>query len=313
MLSNGVLSRFDGLPTFLSVARQKSFRAAARELGVTPGAVSQAVRALELRVGVPLFQRTTRRVSLTDAGEALFARVAPAAAAIDGALEELSTRRATPSGLLRLTVPHIAGARFIEPVLPRFHSAYPDVHVEVSLNDALVDLAESGFDAGIRVGDALAPEMIGVRLSADVDWGVFGAPDYFEKHGHPSTPRDLLRHECIRYRFPSGGLYRWELNDRGRALNIDVPGRFTVNEGRLALSLARAGVGLIYSTTELLGDDLKSGALEPTLQAYFAKSPGFYLYFAARSKEQPKLRAFIATLLSVTGTAKRQRVRAARR
>src|SRR3954453_4684501 len=192
----GMLGRFDGLPTFLSVARQKSFRAAARELGVTPGAVSQAVRALELKVGLPLFQRTTRRVSLTDAGEALFARVAPAAVEIDGALEDLAGRRNTPKGLLRLTVPQIAGAHLIEPMLPRFHSEYPDVQVEISLDDARVDLAENGFDAGIRLGDALAPEMIGVRLTDDLDWGVFGAPAYFAKHGHPSTPRDLLRHEC---------------------------------------------------------------------------------------------------------------------
>jgi len=291
---------FDGLPTFLSVARQKSFRAAARELGVTPGAVSQTVRALELKLGVPLFQRTTRRVSLTDAGEALFARLAPAAAAIDAALEDLVSRRHEPAGLLRLTVPHIASARFIEPVLPRVHREYPDLHIEVSLNDALVDLAECGFDAGIRVGDALAPGMIGVRLTGDLKWGVFGAPAYFAKHGHPSRPRDLMQHECIRYRYPSGGLYRWELNERGRALSIDVPGRFTVNEGRLALGLARAGVGLMYSADQLLEEELRRGALEPTLLSYQAKSPGFYLYFAARSKEQPKLRAFIAAVLSVT-------------
>ena len=309
-----MLAPFDGLPTFLSVARHKSFRAASRELGVTPGAVSQAVRALELRVGLPLFQRTTRRVSLTDAGEALFRRVAPAAAEIDGALAELADRRATPAGLLRLTVPHIAGAEFVEPVLPRFHSAYPEVEVEVSVNDALVDLAEHGFDAGIRVGDALAPEMIGVRLTEDLDWGVFGSPTYFAKHGHPVTPRDLLQHECIRYRYPSGGLYRWELNDRGRAVNIDVPGRYTVNDGRLALALARSGVGLVYGTSRLLVSELKSGVLEPTLSGYFAKSPGFYLYFAARSKAQPKLRAFIAILLSVTRpeNAKGKRVRAAK-
>jgi DNA-binding transcriptional LysR family regulator len=300
---------FDGLPTFLSVARQKSFRAAARELGVTPGAVSQTVRALELKLGVPLFQRTTRRVSLTDAGEALFARVAPAAAVIDDALEDLASRRDKPAGLLRLTVPHIASARFVEPVLPRVHREYPELNVEVSLNDALVDLAECGFDAGIRVGDALAPGMIGVRLSGDLKWGVFGAPAYFEKHGHPSKPRDLAQHECIRYRYPSGGLYRWELNERGRALSIDVAGRITVNEGRLALGLALAGVGLMYSADLLLEEELMRGALEPTLVSYQAKSPGFYLYFAARSREQPKLRAFIAAVLSRTqarvGSAKR--------
>jgi len=306
---------FDGLPTFLSVARQKSFRAAARELGVTPGAVSQAVRALELKLGVPLFQRTTRRVSLTDAGEALFAQVAPAARAIDDAFEDLASRRHEPTGLLRLTVPHIASARFIEPVLPHFHRDYPDVHVEVSLNDALVDLAESGFDAGIRVGDALAPDMIGVRLTGDLNWGVFGAPAYFEQHGHPSKPRELLRHECIRYRYPSGGLYRWELNERGRTVSIDVKGRFTVNEGRLALGLARAGVGLMYGADQLLEEELRRGALEPTLVSYQARSPGFYLYFAARSKEQPKLRAFIAAVLSVAqaGKVKREAARAARR
>lgn len=185
----------------------------------------------------------------------------------------------------------------------------------MSVNDAFVDLAESGFDAGIRVGEAIAPDMIGVRLTSALNWGVYGAPAYFAKHGHPRTPRDLLQHECLRYRYPSGGLYRWELSERGRTISIDVPGRFTVNEGRIALSLARAGVGLMYGTDRLLESELKSGALESTLAPYAVKGAPFYLYYAARSRDQPKLRAFIETLLSVTlpDRKKAKASRAARR
>jgi DNA-binding transcriptional LysR family regulator len=291
--------RFEGLAVFLAVARRKSFRAAAKDLGVTAGAVSQSIRALESRVGMPLFQRTTRSVAFTEAGEALFARVAPASDEIAAALGAIDELRGKPSGLLRLTVPRVAVSMFVAPVIPRFRALHPYVGLEISVDDNLVDLGASRFDAGIRIGESVAQDMSFVRLSGDLRWFVAGAPSYFAKHGHPKTPRDLLKHSAIRYRFPSGTLYRWELEERGRSVVVDVPGAITVNEGTLMLQLVREGLGLAYMPDIHLGEDLARGTLVTTLDAYAPTSPGFYLYFTAGAQKQPKLRAFIDTALSV--------------
>lgn len=291
--------RFEGLTTFLAVARRRSFRAAAKDLGVTAGAVSQTIRALERRLGLPLFQRTTRAVSLTEAGETLHARIAPASEAIAQALETLDGMRARPSGLLRLTVPRVVLPFFIEPVIPAFRAAHPDVSLEIAADDAFVDLTAQGFDAGIRVGESVAQDMTFVRLSDDIVWRVVGSPAYFAAHGRPKTPRDLLRHRSIRYRFPSGSIYKWELEEKGRAIVVDVPGAITVNDGGLMLSLARAGQGLIYGADMFLQADLAAGLLETTLDAYAPTSAGLCLYFAAGAQAQPKLRAFIDTLLAI--------------
>jgi DNA-binding transcriptional LysR family regulator len=299
------MDRFEGLSVFLAVARHKSFRAAAKEVGVTPGAVSQCIRALEERVGLPLFQRTTRSVALTEAGHALFERVSPASDQISAALGTLEGLRARPTGLLRLTVPRMAVPLFVEPVLPRFRQAHPDVAVEVSADDALVDLGEAGFDAGIRMGESVAQDMIGVRLSGDIRWHIVGAPSYFTKYGHPPTPRDLLRHIAIRFRFArSGTIYRWEFEEHGRPFVVDVPGAITVNDGELGLELARQGLGLAYAPDIHLVRDLEDGTLVTTLDAYAPTSAGFFLYFAAGAQSQPKLRAFIDTLLDVVSDAR---------
>lgn len=290
--------RFEGLSAFLAVARRRSFRAAAKDLGVTAGAVSQAIRALERRVGLPLFQRTTRSVALTEAGAALHARIAPASDQIEQALEALDELRVKPTGLLRLTVPRFVVAMFIEPVLRAFRAAHPEVAVEVSVDDAFVDLAEGGFDAGIRIGEAVAQDMAFVRLTGDITWVVVGAPSYFAAHGHPKTPRDLLNHASIRYRMPSGAIYRWELEEKGRAIVVDVPGSLTVNDGALMRALAREGHGLMYGPEFAFASDLESGALVRTLADHSPTSAGLCLYFATGAQTQPKLRAFIDTLLA---------------
>ncbi|WP_437759347.1 LysR family transcriptional regulator [Sorangium sp. So ce1389] len=296
---NRAPDRFEGLTVFLTVARRRSFRAAAAELGVTAGAVSQSIQALERRVGLPLFARTTRRVGLTEAGEKLLERLAPAASEIGAALDALGELRERPAGLLRLTVPRMAVPFVIEPVLPRFRRAHPGVDVEVSVDNTFVDLAETGFDAGVRIGEALAKDMIAVRLTGDLRWLVVGAPAYFAAHGRPEVPEDLLAHACIRYRFQSAALYRWEFARDGREIAVDVPGAITVNDGELALSLAREGLGLAYTADMFVAEDLARGALATALDAYAPAGPGLFLYFPARAQTQAKLRAFIDTALAV--------------
>ncbi|XXX72340.1 LysR substrate-binding domain-containing protein [Sorangium sp. So ce134] len=296
---NRATDRFEGLTVFLSVAKHRSFRAAAAELGVTTGAVSQTIRALERRVGLPLFSRTTRRVGLTEAGQRLHERLAPAAGEISAALEALDELRGRPAGLLRLTVPRTAVPCVIEPVLPRFRRAHPDVAVEVSVNDALVDLAETGFDAGVRLGDSVAQDMTAVRLTRDFRWLVVGAPAYFAAHGRPEEPEELLAHTCIRYRFQSSALYRWEFVRDRREVAVDAPGTLTVNDACLAVSLAREGLGLAYMFDLAVAEDLASGALATALEGHAATGPGFFLYFPARAQAQAKLRAFIDTAVAV--------------
>ena len=285
---------FDGLTCFLAVAELRSFTAAAARLGVTPTAVSQTIRNLEKRLGLPLFQRTTRRVAPTEAGAALFARLRPAATDIAEAFEALGGYRDRPFGLLRLTVPRMAGSLLIEPLLPAFRTAYPDVSVEIDVDDAAVDLTARGFDAGIRIGEAVEKDMVAVRLTPDIRWSVVGSPAYFARRGRPQTPEELTRHEAIRYRFPgSGAVYRWEFERDGRDFTVEVSGGLTVNDGQLMMSLAVLGQGLAYSSNLHVAEAIAAGKLEPVLQSYLPTSPGLFLYFPARTQTQPKLRAFI--------------------
>jgi DNA-binding transcriptional LysR family regulator len=292
---------FSGLSEFLSVARHASFRAAAAELGVTPAAVSQAIRTLEMKTGLVLFQRTTRRVGLTEAGEKLLTRVRPAAAEIAEAFDSLTDLRERPAGLLRLSVPRVALQPVIEPVLPDFRRAYPDVAVDIDVNDATVDLTANNLDAGIRIGEQVERDMIAVRLTPDLRWTVLGAPAYFAARGRPRTPEELTRHECIRYRFlTAGSIYRWEFERAGREFSVDAPGGVTVNDGTLMMSLALKGMGLIYTADLFARRELAAGELEPVLEEFLPKTPGLFLYFPARTQTQPKLRAFIDMLTAAS-------------
>jgi DNA-binding transcriptional LysR family regulator len=189
---------FDGLSEFLAIARRGSFRGAAAELGVTPGAVSQALRALERRLGLPLLHRTTRKVALTEAGERLLAQAAPAAETIAGTLDELTQLRAKPSGTLRLLVHRMALAHVIEPILPGFRATWPEVKVEITVDDTHAEVVAGGYDAGIRIGEFIDRDMVAVRVSPPFQWLVLGAPAYFAARGRPLVPEDLTRisHQC---------------------------------------------------------------------------------------------------------------------
>ncbi|SRR5579872_419448 len=285
---------FSGLAEFLAVARHASFRAAGADLGVTPSAVSQAVRALETKIGLPLFQRTTRKVALTEAGARLLAQVSPAASNIGEALEVVGALRQRPAGLLRLSVPRIALDLVLLRILPDFRKTYPDVHVEIDVNDASIDITAEQFDAGIRIGEFVARDMVVVKLSSDFRWVVVGAPGYFAARGRPRTPQDLTRHECIRYRFPSARtIYRWEFVKDGREFSVEPAGSLVVNDHLATIGLASCGLGLAYTADAVAADELASGRLEEVLRSYLPTKPGLFLYYPSRNSAQPKLRAFI--------------------
>lgn len=285
---------FDGLDAFLAVAERQSFTVAATELGVSASAVSQTIRALEQRLGLALLERTTRRVGLTEAGAALLARLRPAAAEIIEAIGGLGAYREQPVGLLRLAVPRIALPLVIAPLLPGFRRAYPAIAVEIAVEEETADLAESGFDAGIRVGEAVERDMVAVRMTPDIAWSVVGAPAYFAARGRPQAPAELTQHECIRYRDSgSKAIRRWEFIRDGRAFSVALPGTLTVNHVELALMLARQGMGLVYAAEQVVADDLAARTLEPVLTSQLPATPGLFLYYPARSEGQPKLRAFI--------------------
>jgi DNA-binding transcriptional LysR family regulator len=292
--------RFTGLTAFLAVADRASFRAAAADLGVTRAAVSQAVRTLERRLGQPLFQRTTRSVALTEAGQQLLASIGPASAQIARGLDAVAERGGAPVGTLRLSAPRIAVDLVLATVLPAFRAAYPGIAVELDIADTNVDLVAERFDAGIRIGEWIDLDMVAVRLTPDFRWIVVGAPDYFARRGTPKVPRDLLGHECIRYRFPtSGAVYRWEFQADGADFTIEPSGGTTVNDHLSMVELARRGLGLAYTADLVAARYLHSGELVAVLGPHLTARQGLFLYFPANAQQQPKLRAFIDTARSV--------------
>jgi DNA-binding transcriptional LysR family regulator len=285
---------FDGLSEFLAIVRRGSFRGAAVDLGVTAGAISQALQSLERRLGVPLFHRTTRRVALTEAGERLLVQLGPAAEAITGTLDELIQLRTKPSGTLRLLVHRIAMLHVVEPVLPAFREAWPDVKVEITIDDTHAEIVAGGFDAGIRIGEYIDRDMIAVRVSPPFTWLVIGAPDYLKSRGRPRVPEDIALHECIRYRRPDvGDVYRWEFERDGQALSIDPPGSVVVNDAALLRALAVRGMGLAYTSSLQVAPEIAQGLLEPVLEPFAPARDSLFVYYPRASRNQPKLRAFV--------------------
>ncbi len=283
----------DGVEAFLRVADRKSFREAADDLGVSPSAISQTIRQLEERVGVPLFIRTTRSVGLTEAGSLFHAQAAPAWAMLIGAWEGAHSIGGRPAGLLRLNMPRSVVPILIEPIIADFCDRYPDVDVEVTGEDALVDLAASGHDAGIRVGELLEADMISVRLSPPFRFIIVATPDYLNAHGRPQSPADLKAHNCIRQRISNGSVMPWRLIDGSRSVEIAVTGRVIVNENTAVVALAKRGLGLAQISEPLVVDEIASGALEVVLGPLSPSSPGLFLHYPGHAQVLPKLRAFI--------------------
>lgn len=299
---------FDGLHAFLAVARRHSFTAAAAELGVTPTATSKQIKVLEARLGVLLFQRTTRRVALTEAGQALLERITPAALAISTTLEDLGVHAQRPRGTLRITAPTIAGPVVLDEVLPRMRAAHPQVALEVSLDDATVDLVRAGYDAGMRTAEAVEKDMVAVQITAETRWAIVGSPGYFASVGKPRVPADLARHRAIRQRMRAGGnIYRWEVLRGSREVTMDVPGDLVLDNLALMAAMARAGLGLAYLPEVAVLADVAAGRLQRVLDSHLRPGPGLWLYFPAGAQTQPKLRAFLDVLQAWAKERKRRR------
>src|SRR6266851_1590655 len=274
------------LPVILAVARRKNFAAAASELGMGPSAVSHAVRLVEERLGVPLFARTTRSVALTEAGAALVASAAPALQDIADRVEHIRAVKGRVSGLLRLNVPRLALSMVMTSVVREMAKRFPDVTVEIFADDAIANIVEDGFDAGIRLGEMIAEDIITVRLTPPFRAIVVASPAYLSERGRPKTITDLKNHNSIAYRLiKSGGLYRWELLDDGREVAVEATGNTVINDPMYALDLVRA--------------DIAAGHLTQVLPKSSSQWPGLFLYYPKRAALAPKLRAFIDTTKEV--------------
>ncbi|MFE8596372.1 LysR family transcriptional regulator [Archangium violaceum] len=288
------LTPLNALHGFLAVARHRGFAPAASMLGVSPSALSQAVRQLEERLGVTLLTRTSRSVALTEAGRRLLENAGPA---VDQALDALKTASAQPgevTGRVRLSVPAIAVPVVVAPLLPRFHALYPKVEVEARVEDRFVDIVAEELDAGIRLSESIERDMVQVRLFEPSRFVVVAAPAYLERKGVPETPKELLSHDCICIRSTTtGGLYQWELERGQRSWRIPVQGPIITNDTSLMLEMVEAGMGLMYAFEPTVAERLRRGSLKVVLEPFAPVVPGLFLYFPSRAQVSPALRAFV--------------------
>lgn len=289
-----MIDGLEGLTVFLAVAETRSFRAASERLGVTRSAVSQAFQRLEDRLGVALAQRTTRSVHLTEAGEQLYAAVRPAVDELGAALQATQELRARPMGRLRLCVSSIAENFLKGPGLASFLAAHPEVELDITVTDAEFDIVGQGYDAGVRLGEAIEQDMIAVPVSAEQRQVTVASPDYLARNGAPAHPRDLVDHRCIGWR-PSADVapYRWEYAENGRDFDVAVEPRVATNDMGVMVRLACAGAGITFGMEETFRPYLDCGELVTVLDAFSLPFPGFYLFFPKRQHQPPKLRALV--------------------
>jgi DNA-binding transcriptional LysR family regulator len=281
------------LEAVLALAQRRGFRAAALDLGVSTSALSNAVAALEARVGVRLFHRTTRSVALTEAGSAFIAAITPAMGQIRTAMAAAGALRTTPAGSLRINASLGAARMLMAPLVLAYVARYPDVVVEIGTQGQLVDIVAEGFDAGIRLSELVPRDMVRVAIGAPLRMAVVAAPAYLAAHAAPALPSDLMDHRCIRGRFPSGKPSPWEFAARGEALSLDVPGPLILDDPGLMLEAARAGVGIAMLAEWHVADDLASGRLVRLLDAWTAPFPGLALFYPAGRHVPAPLRALI--------------------
>lgn len=281
------------LNVFLTIADHRSFRKASVELGVTASALSHSLRGIEERLGLRLFNRTTRSVALTEAGERLYARLKPAFRDIDDAIEDLNSLRNAPMGTLRINAALPAARQVLLPIVSRFIAAFPGIRVEIAADSALVDVVSEGFDAGVRFGEIIAADMVAIPIGPRQRSAVVATPAFFERHGKPATPQDLLRLPCIRLRFPSGVHYRWEFERGSKEMAIEVDGPLTVSEMDLSVDAALSGNAIGYVFESMVERELNSGSLIRVLADWCPYYPGFFLYYPSRRQVPAALRAFI--------------------
>jgi DNA-binding transcriptional LysR family regulator len=282
------------LPVFLAVARQGSFAGAAAELSLSPSAVSHAIRMVESRLGATLFARTTRSVALTEAGNHLLGIIGPGFSQIEDGLDQFRANTGNVTGVLRLNVPRTALALAITPVIIELSQRFPQLTVEIAIDDASVDIVARGFDAGVRLGEMIAQDMVATRLTAPFKMILVAAPDYLARKGEPRAISELANHNCIGFRqITAGSLYDWELNDGGTMVSVAVRGSSIVTDATYAKELALAGVGITYLMEPLARAEIESGILTRLLPETAIEEPGLFLYYPKRAATAPKLRAFI--------------------
>lgn len=297
----------EDLTAFVAVARAGGFRDAARSAGSSASTLSEAVRRLEARLGVRLFNRTTRRVAPTEAGAQLLGRLAPALVEIEAALDVVNHFRDRPAGTLRLNVP-VSAARLVLPrIVPPFLAAYPDIRLEVSVEDSFVDLLAAGCDAGIRYDERLEQDMIAIPIGPRVQrFAAAASPAYLDRHGRPTHPRELLKHACLRGRFSSGAMTTWEFERAGEIVKVDTQGPLIVSTGvgtDLAVEAAVAGSGIIHLFEDWLRPYFDSGTLKPVLEPWWQRFSGPYLYYPGRRYLPAPLRAFVDFVRTLKPTA----------
>ncbi|MCP3048865.1 LysR family transcriptional regulator [Xanthomonas euvesicatoria pv. allii] len=285
------------MEAFVRVARAGGFREAAKSAGVSASTYSDAIKRMEASLGVRLFNRTTRSVVLTDAGNALLARIAPALLELENAREVVRAFRDTPTGTLRLNVP-VSAARLVLPrILPAFMAAYPDITLEILTEESFVDVIAARCDAGIRYGERLQQDMVAIPIGPRVQRiATAAAPGYLDRRGRPTHPRELVAHDCIRGRFPSGVIAEWEFERDGEVVTIVPQGQLLVEIGggiELAIQAAIAGSGILHLFEQWLQPQFDTGALEPILRPWWQPFQGPYLYYPNRTLTPPALRAFI--------------------
>jgi DNA-binding transcriptional LysR family regulator len=299
----------DGVEAFLSVARHRSFRKAAAELGVTPSAMSQAIRTLEARVGAALFIRTTRSVGLSDAGERFYARAKPAFEELVAASAVARDLGQRPAGLLRLTVPRAVVPILLEPLIASFCQAYPEVEVEIAVSAELVDLATGGFDAGIRLGQFIAADMVAIRLTPPFPFVVVGSPAYLRRRGRPERIDDLRQHACLRMRRSNGSIAPWSFVSGNKTIEAIVSGPLIAHDFPTILGAAANDMGLAQVPGPIADGPMKAGKLVHVLEPFAPTVPGVFLYYPSRHQMMPKLRAFVDHVKSHSGAADKSRSR----
>ena len=284
---------FSELNAAAAIAARKSFRAAANDLGISASALSHAIASLESRLGVRLFNRTTRSVSLTPAGEQFLTRVRPAMSEIADAMHEVNEQRSTPAGLIRINTSEGAGEQILAPIVTEFLRRYgDDVQLELVTEAGLVDIVADGFDAGVRLGEMVPRDMISIPIGKTQRHVVVGAPSYFTTRTQPRSPSDLKEHVCVRYRLPSGSIYRWEFEKRGQILNVDITGPLTLDSDRLVLRAALEGAGLAYVSEWSARKALAEGRLIQVLGDWTPPYPGLCLYYPSHRHLAAAMRAF---------------------
>lgn len=284
----------NALAIFALVAQEKSFRAAADRMGVTRSAVSQSIRRLEEAMGIALVQRTTRSVSLTEAGERLYRDVAPALLDMTAAIDATRDLRGVPRGQLRLAVSSIAESFLSGPLLASFTESNPEVQLDITVTDEEFDIVAEGYDAGVRLGEVIAQDMIAVTVSGDQRQLAVASPAYIERFGMPGHPRELSRRRCIGWRSAPGmAPYRWEFSENGAEFSVAVEPEVTTNDMALMIRLAVAGAGITFGMEESFLPSIRREELVPLLEEFFPRFSGFYLYYPSRRNAAPKLRALI--------------------